>query len=131
MVGNGQPNADPASVASSGADYGESFLKLTPNGAKLTVSDWFLPNNWASLDAGDTDLGSGGPMLLPGTSYLIGGGKQGVFYVVDTNNMGHYHAGSDFADCSEFSGVERRISRRLRLLELTQSWPARLCLGRL
>ena len=104
MVGNGQPNADPNSSASNGKDYGEGFLKLTPSGANLNVTDWFLPNNWASLDAGDADLGSGGPLLLPGTHYLVGGGKQGLFYVVDTAKMGHFQASSDSQIVQSFQG---------------------------
>src|SRR5262249_21676660 len=36
------------------------------------------PDHW-----GDTDLGSGGPILLPG-SRLVGGGKQGRYYVLDS-----------------------------------------------
>src|SRR6185437_2899167 len=35
---------------------------------------------------GDVDLGSGGPVLLPGRR-LIGGGKQGRYYVLDSNSM--------------------------------------------
>jgi hypothetical protein len=35
---------------------------------------------------GDTDLGSGGPILLPG-GRLVGGGKQGRLYVLDSSSM--------------------------------------------
>jgi len=36
--------------------------------------------------AGDTDLGSGGPTLLP-NGWLVGGGKQGRIYLVDPADM--------------------------------------------
>ena len=41
-------------------------MKLTRSGTNLNVTSWFTPYNWSNLEAGDTDLGSGGPMLLPG-----------------------------------------------------------------
>jgi hypothetical protein len=68
-------------------NFSESVLKLDPaNG--LSLVDWFTPSNWASLDTGDTDLASAGPMLLPGTNLLVGGGKAGLLYVLSTGNLG-------------------------------------------
>jgi len=74
----------------------DSFVRLTPTNAPggLALAGHFQPNNAAtaplwggrSLSDGDTDLGSGGPMLLPG-GRLIGGGKQGRYYVVDQATM--------------------------------------------
>lgn len=78
--------------------WGESFLKLAP---ALTVADWFTPSDYATLNAGDQDFGSAGPLLLPGgsgypsTSYVIGGGKVGKIFVLDKSSgaMGHMVAG--------------------------------------
>ena len=67
------------------ANFGESFVKL--NGS-LSVQDYATPTNWSSLNSGDTDLGSGGPVLLP-THYVAGMGKDGKMYLADTTNMGH------------------------------------------
>jgi hypothetical protein len=67
---------------------GESFLKLTRNGTNFTISSWFTPYNWQALESGDTDLGSGGVLLIPGTNLLFSGGKQGVMYLVNRDNMG-------------------------------------------
>lgn len=67
---------------------GESFLKLTPSGVSLTVASWFTPFNWQNLESGDVDLGSGGMLLIPGTTLLFSGGKQGVVYLVNRDNMG-------------------------------------------
>jgi hypothetical protein len=36
------------------------------------------------LEVSDLDLGSSGPVLIPGTTRLMGGGKQGVLYLLDT-----------------------------------------------
>jgi hypothetical protein len=38
------------------------------------------------LNGGDTDLGSGGPLLLPGDR-IIGGGKEGVLHLLDRTGM--------------------------------------------
>src|SRR6185369_16501465 len=60
------PNASNGST-----NFSESVLKL--NGA-LQVVDWFTPSNWQGLDAADADLASSGPMLIPSTNLLAGGG---------------------------------------------------------
>ena len=67
---------------------GESFLKLTRGGTNLSVTSWFTPNNYSSLETGDIDLGSAGVLLIPNTSLALSGGKQGVLYLVNRDNMG-------------------------------------------
>jgi hypothetical protein len=67
---------------------GESFLKLTPQGAIFTVSSWFTPFSWSYLESYDLDVGSGGVLLIPGTDLAFSGGKQGVLYLVKRDNMG-------------------------------------------
>jgi hypothetical protein len=72
-------------------NFTESVLKLDPaNGLKLV--DWFTPGNWSYLDSQDLDLSSSGPLLIPGTSLLAGGGKTGDLYVLDTANLGKFNA---------------------------------------
>jgi len=68
-------------------NFGESVLKLNPaNG--LSLVDWFTPSNWLALDSQDLDLTSSGVMMVPGTSLLVGGGKTGVLYVLNTAGLG-------------------------------------------
>ena len=81
-VGNGTVDT------SGGPDRGESFLKLARSGTNLTVASWFTPYNWQALENGDIDLGSGGLMLIPGTTLAFGGGKEGIVYLVNRDNMG-------------------------------------------
>ena len=94
-------------------DYSDSFLRITPDsttaanqhlwGWGLNIGDYFTPYNEQALADADSDLGSGGSLLLPPqpgahTNELVGSGKQGVVYVVDANNMGHHNppsAGND------------------------------------
>jgi hypothetical protein len=66
--------------------WSESFLKLDP---KLKLLDWFTPTNHFELDAKDNDLDSSGATLIPGTHLVLGGGKEGVLYSIDTRNLGH------------------------------------------
>ena len=68
-----------------GHQYGSSFVKLSP---KLEVLDWFTPANHVWLSFADVDLGSAGPLLLPGSNQLVGGGKQGKFYLLAGDKMG-------------------------------------------
>jgi hypothetical protein len=85
-VGNGTVgyNGNPRDVI----NRGESFLKLTRAGTNLTVASWFTPNNYSSLDGTDSDLGSAGILLIPNTTLALSGGKQGVLYLVNRDNMG-------------------------------------------
>jgi hypothetical protein len=82
-------------------DYGDSFLKLNPHAVvsdTLPVVDSFTPFDQADLDVYDLDLGSGGPLLIPGTHLLLGGGKPGKFYLLDQDDMGGYQQGADGMD---------------------------------
>lgn len=74
-------------------NYGNSVIKLsTPN---LTVIDHFTPFNQEDLDRYDEDLGSCGPMLVPGTNSIFAGSKHGKLFVLDRNNLGKFQTGSD------------------------------------
>jgi hypothetical protein len=92
-TGNGRFDA-----GKGGRDYGDSLLKL--NGESLKLSDYFAPYNAENLDANDSDLGSGGPMLLPDQPgayphLAVVEGKGGVLYLVDRDHMGHWQPGNN------------------------------------
>jgi outer membrane protein assembly factor BamB len=80
MTGNG--TFDGARVG--GRNLGSSFIKLSPS---LVLLGNFTPQNFEYLNKDDIDLGSAGPMLLPGTNLLVGGGKQSVFYLFDRDSL--------------------------------------------
>ena len=83
-------------------DYGNAFLKLSTKGG-LAVSDYFEMDNEAQENGSDTDLGSGGALLLPamkdaqGTIWnlAVGAGKDSNLYVVNRNGMGGFNSGSN------------------------------------
>ena len=79
-------------VNTGGKDYGSAYLKLS--GGTLSVLDYFVPYNQASMnpEEDNVDLGTGGPLLIPNTTLLVGGGKDAVLRVVDTTNMGKYNS---------------------------------------
>jgi hypothetical protein len=55
----------------------------------IGVKDWFTPYRRVWLDEEDMDLGASGPVLIPDdTPFLVGGGKQGLIYLIDRANMG-------------------------------------------
>jgi outer membrane protein assembly factor BamB len=64
-----------------GKQFGSNFIKFSFDLKKV---DWFAPANvnFLNADAFDIDLGSSGPVLLPGTDEVIGGGKEGRLYLV-------------------------------------------------
>ena len=87
-TGNGSFGKTPNNLVQTG----NSFVKLSPN---LELLDYFTPYNSATMNTGDMDLGSAGLLLIPNTSYVLGGGKQGVLYLSDGNGMGEFNSSSD------------------------------------
>ena len=93
FVGNVYPSTNFETSAANGYDgvnnFSESLLKFDAN---LHLIDWFTPGAWSELDATDMDLSSSGPILIPGTNLLTGGGKDGNVYLWNTANLGKYNA---------------------------------------
>ena len=92
-TGNGTFDA-----TSGGRDYGDSVLKL--DGSSLAVRDYFTPFDQADILAGDADVGSSGPTLLPDQPgphrhLLLQPTKHSILYVIDRDQMGRFHAEGD------------------------------------
>jgi len=98
LTGNGRFETTLSGGFPSGGDYGNSFVKLSPEGGTLAVADYFTMSSEESESQNDQDLGSGGEMLLPdmtdanGTTrhLVVGAGKDGNLYVVDRDSMGGF-----------------------------------------
>ncbi len=54
-------------------DYGDAVLGLSPS--LSTIDSYFAPSDWYTLNADDLDLGSGGPIQLPGGKLIFEIGK--------------------------------------------------------
>jgi hypothetical protein len=95
VTGNGRFDAS--------TDFGDSVLRLNSQSAiqPISLGDYFTPWDQQTLDQNDTDVGSGGALLLPdqpGTNHphlLIQVGKEGTIDLVNRDNMGHFHSGND------------------------------------
>ncbi len=88
----------------SGNDYGNSILKLSgPAAGTLAVLDYFTMFDTVAESDSDTDLASGGLMLLPdqvdasGTTrhLAVGAGKDQNIYLVDRDALGKFNTASD------------------------------------
>ena len=86
-----------ASGFPSDGDYGNAFMKLSTSSG-LAVADYFEMDNEASENGSDTDLGSGGMIVLPDltngsgqTMHLaVGAGKDSNLYLVNRDSMGKF-----------------------------------------
>src|SRR4029077_1493944 len=72
--------------------FGESILKLALSGNSLPVLDYFTAFDQSSLNNIDSDLGSGGVLLLPDQSgnfphLLVQVGKEGTIHLVNRDQM--------------------------------------------
>ncbi|MGH9572272.1 MAG: pyrrolo-quinoline quinone, partial [Candidatus Acidiferrales bacterium] len=105
VFGDGSGNPPLTSGFPSTPNYGNAFMKLSTTGNTLMVADYFAMFNANDESNSDTDLGSGGAILLPDlvdsggvTRHLaVGAGKDGYIYVVNRDSMGKFNANSDTA----------------------------------
>ena len=87
----------------SDGDYGNAFMKLSTSGGQLAVADYFEMDNGVAESNSDTDLGSGGAMVLPDLSdgsgntwhLAVGAGKDGNLYVVNRDSMGKFSSSNN------------------------------------
>jgi hypothetical protein len=102
--GNGvSPPAGPGSAPP--GQLAESVIRLSVDSTTgtMTAQDFFSPANAPSLDAADTDYGSGGPVGLPfGTSAypheLAQAGKDGRIFLLNRDDLGGRKQGSGGGD---------------------------------
>ncbi len=95
VVGNGWTD-----VMSGGENYGDSVVRLTPSFPVFAVTDYFTPFDFDQMFNEDLDLGSGGALLFPdqGSPHphlMTVAGKDGTVYLLDRDNLGHWHDGDD------------------------------------
>lgn len=80
-------------------DYGNAIVKVSTANGKLSVTDYWTMDNTVSESSMDTDLGSGGAMLLPNQTdsagktrqLVVAAGKDTNLYVADCDNMGQFN----------------------------------------
>jgi len=88
-------------ATSGGADFGESYIKLSSS-SPLKVLSYFTPFNQQTLSSSDQDTGSAGVVLLgneAGSSthphLMAGAGKEGRIYLLDRDQLGGWNSQSD------------------------------------
>lgn len=91
MTGNGTVSHD-----NSMTQLGNSIAKLKyTSGTGLAPVDFFAPFDSDNMNNADADLGSAGVTLIPSLNLIMGGGKTGDFFVVNTQSMGGIGTSSD------------------------------------
>jgi hypothetical protein len=100
LAGNGTFDTNLVNGFPDQGDFGNSFLKYSTTNGAPAVADYFCMSNTVPESSNDVDLGSGGALLLPDMTdaghnvrqLAVGAGKDSILYVVDRNNMGHFHS---------------------------------------
>jgi hypothetical protein len=96
-----------------GHDFGDSILRLgLPSGNRLPLTDWFTPYDQQSFADNDTDVGSGGVLLLPDQGsgapheyLLVQVGKSGSIYLIDRDKMGHFNPNNNSQIVQDLEGA--------------------------
>ena len=78
-------------------NWGDTVVRMN---SQLGIADTFTPFNQDTLDSTDSDLGSGGPMLLPdevggGGHFMIQAGKEGRIYLLNRDHLGGFNSTAD------------------------------------
>jgi len=79
--------ADAPDPFSKADDLGSHLLRIQPASAGFGIEDWFLPSY--VREQGWTELGTSGPLPLPGTDRVLVAGNRAV-YMLDKHALGHY-----------------------------------------
>jgi hypothetical protein len=102
-----------ASGFPSDGDFGNAFMKLSTSGNQLAVADYFEMDNGVAESGSDTDLGSGGMIVLPdlkdgsgNTKHLaVGAGKDSNLYLVNRDSMGKFSPSNNNNIYQELGGA--------------------------
>jgi hypothetical protein len=82
---------------------------------EMKTGDYFTPYRKIWLDRNDMDVASGGVVLIPRTRYLAAAGKEGVLYVLDRADFGHFdsrgYADSDSPASWSTASVVSRLGK--------------------
>ena len=68
------------------SNFGSSTLKFA--GPSLKLVDWFTPNNHEYLFLQNIDMSAGGVTLIPNSPLMFSGGKEGVIFLLNRDDMG-------------------------------------------
>lgn len=102
VTGNGTYNLN-----NGGRDASDSVLKLSVQPQSLQIEDYFTPFNQECLGfPNDTDLGSGGLLLIPTINKLVSVGKEGRLYLIDQDDLGKYTSIDDPCENQERTDVD-------------------------
>ena len=111
-------------------NFGSSTLKFAAGSLKLL--DWFTPKNHEFLFLQNIDLSAGGVTLIPNSNLMFAGGKEGVIFLLNRNNMGKLE-NEKGGPVQRFKSNERlrpeglRANSRNRVLGTQKGWrPLRL-----
>jgi hypothetical protein len=91
FIASGNGDFDTVNVPAQ--ELGDTIMKVfDTNSSRLSLLDYFTPYNQSTLDDGDTDVGSGGVLLLPDqtggvTHELVEAGKEGTIYLINRDQM--------------------------------------------
>jgi hypothetical protein len=104
----GSGNGDSQPSALGGPNLGQSFIRLRPGTASLDLDAYTTVIQDATNPVFDEDLGAASPTILP-DKFLVGGGKDGNFYLLDPSQM--TNAGAPGAVVQRFLATRGRGSR--------------------
>lgn len=94
-------------------DFGNAFMKLSTTNHKLAAADYFTMFNTVSESNSDTDLGSGGALVLPNLMdatgkvwrLAIGAGKDGNIYLANRQDMGKFNPANNNSIYQQIAGA--------------------------
>ena len=94
--------------STSSFDFGNAVIRLTPT---LRKASFFAPSDAPAMSGQDQDLGSTGPLLLPGQrAFIIG--KTGIGYLLSTRQLRRHRSSARLAPDLRRGVRRRRVCER-------------------
>lgn len=94
-IATGNGSVGFAGIASNLTNRGESALKLSLSGNSLSVASYFTPSNYINLETNDLDFGVTAMMMIPNSSWVVTGSKDGYLFLLDRDNMGGFSSNAN------------------------------------
>jgi len=93
-----------------GLDFGDSVIRLPFSRAQVNAFQYFTPYDQGMFDDDDTDVGSGGVLLLPDQSaphvhLMVQVGKSGSIYLIDRDHLGGYNPNNNHQIVQDMENV--------------------------
>lgn len=91
------------------SNFGESFLRINTGRTFPAITSFFTPFNVDTLNTNGINVGSTGPLVIPGATRVVGGTEAGLLHVLNSTGLGGYNAVSNGNSVQTFQATPKGL----------------------